>query len=286
MAVLKMNFLSEALGMQTNVTICLPTFSFEDSFNGRSGVYIPGMKYQVMYLLHGGSGDDSDYVNFSNIVRYADENKIAVIMPCGYNSCYTDSPDGSAKYYTFVTEELPKVMETLFPISTRREDTFVAGLSMGSHGAMKIAVNNPEKFAAALIMSGSSYRPGVPRMVPCQNGVFDLEAATSKPPVSMGAITDMIEDPEFIRNTVNDVYAVARKNAEEGKTLPALFFRAGDCDTALYRAVLAEKELREMGYETKIEIVPGMRHEWDLWDDTLRLALREWLPIRHEVIYP
>lgn len=66
----------------------------------------------------------------------------------------------------------------------------------------------------------------------------------------MGAITDMIENPEFIRDTVNDVYAVAGKNVEEGKTLPALFFRAGDCDTALYRAVLAEKELREMGYET------------------------------------
>ncbi|MEY8323647.1 hypothetical protein AALB47_06950 [Lachnospiraceae bacterium 54-11] len=55
MAVLKMHFLSEALGMQTNVTICLPTFSFEDSFNGHSGVYIPGMKYPVMYLLNGGS---------------------------------------------------------------------------------------------------------------------------------------------------------------------------------------------------------------------------------------
>lgn len=286
MAVLKMNFLSEALGMQTNVTICLPTFSFEDSFNGRSSVYVPGMKFQVMYLLHGGSGDDSDYVNFSNIVRYADENKLAVIMPCGYNSCYTDSPDGSAKYYTYVTEELPRVIETLFPVSTRREDTFVAGLSMGSHGAMKIAINNPEKFAAALIMSGSSYRPGVPRMVPCKNGVFDLEAATSKPPMSMGAISDMIDDPDFIKDTVNDVYAIARKNVEEGKELPALFFRVGDCDTALYRATLAEKELREMGYETKIEIVLGMRHEWDLWDDTLRLALREWLPIRHSVIYP
>lgn len=47
MAVLKMNFLSEALGMQTNVTICLPTFSFEDSFNGRSCVYIPGMNAHV-----------------------------------------------------------------------------------------------------------------------------------------------------------------------------------------------------------------------------------------------
>ena len=52
------------LGMQTNVTICLPTFSFADIMNNNNDVYIPGMKYQVLWLLHGGSGDDSDYVNF------------------------------------------------------------------------------------------------------------------------------------------------------------------------------------------------------------------------------
>ena len=56
MAVVKMNFLSKMLGFQTNITICLPSFSFADAYNGRSDVYVPGMKYQVLYLLHGGSG--------------------------------------------------------------------------------------------------------------------------------------------------------------------------------------------------------------------------------------
>ena len=39
MAVIKMNFLSQALGMQTNVTICLPTYSFADAVAGRQEVY-------------------------------------------------------------------------------------------------------------------------------------------------------------------------------------------------------------------------------------------------------
>ena len=67
-------------------------------------------------------------------------------MPTGYDSFYTDwhgECDG-ALYYTYVTEELFRVLPTLFPLSTKREDNFVAGLSMGSHGAMKIAVNHPE----------------------------------------------------------------------------------------------------------------------------------------------
>ena len=38
MAVIKMNFLSQALGMQTNVTICLPTYSFADAVAGRQAV--------------------------------------------------------------------------------------------------------------------------------------------------------------------------------------------------------------------------------------------------------
>lgn len=284
MAVLKMNFLSKALGMQTNITVCLPTFSFADAYNGREETYVPGMKYQVLYLLHGGSGDDSDYVNFTNIVRYADENKVAVIMPCAYNSCYTDSLDGSMKFFTYIAEELPLVCRTMFPISDKREDTFIAGLSMGSHGAMKVAMNYPERFAAVLLMSGASTRPGVPTMVPTKNGVFDFDAP--KPKIPLGDVAVKIEDPDFIRGTVNDVYAIARQNAQEGKRLPQVFFRVGDCDHALYRAQLAEKDLREWGYETRFQVVPGLGHEWDLWDDTLRLALKEWLPLRREILYP
>ena len=128
MAVIKMNFLSQALGMQTNITICLPTYSFADAVADRREVYVPGMKYQVLWLLHGGSGDDSDYLNFSNIARYADENKIAVVMPAGYDSFYTNWHEGcdGAQYYTYITEELFHTLPILFPFSTKREDNFVA----------------------------------------------------------------------------------------------------------------------------------------------------------------
>ena len=44
MALVKMNFLSKKLGMQTNVTICLPTFSFTDIMNNNDNVYAAGMK--------------------------------------------------------------------------------------------------------------------------------------------------------------------------------------------------------------------------------------------------
>ena len=110
--VLKMNFLSKHLGMQTNVTVCLPSFSFADVMEKRENVYVKGMRYQTLYLLHGGSGDDSDYVNFSNIVRYADDHKLAVVMPCDFNADYTDAPKGP-RYLRYVTEELPAMVQAV-----------------------------------------------------------------------------------------------------------------------------------------------------------------------------
>ncbi len=261
MAVIKMNFLSQALGMQANVTICLPSFSFADIMNGRQDVYVPGMKYQVLWLLHGGSGDDSDYVNFSNIVRYADDNKIAVVMPADYNAGYADQEGEGmmvAKYYTYVVEELPKMLRAMFPFSDKREDNFVAGLSMGGFGTFKCAMLNPEKYAAALCMSGAGSDPAENT-----NGLFKVEPGSPL-----------------------DAWGAAKKNVEEGKPLPKMFMTVGDKDFTMEGMRKCRTYLEGLGYDVLYEEVPGYGHEWDFWDLTLRKALKEWLPIRHSVIYP
>ncbi len=282
MAVIKMNFLSQALGMQTNVTICLPTYSFSDTLGGGKAVYVPGMKYQVLWLLHGGSGDDADYLHFSNIARYADENKVAVVMPAGYDSFYTDWTDGSdgARYYTYVTEELPQVLPTLFPLSTRREDNFVGGLSMGSHGAMKIAVNLPERYAAALIMSGSAIRPDN-----VERGLDTVAKQSGPLPTIMKRI-GLLQQEAFVRGTVNDVNAVAAEKAKAGGPLSKFYITCGGDDFAREGTLFGRDYLKKLGYEVFYEEIPGYTHEWDFWDLALRRALSEWLPLRRSILYP
>ena len=258
MAVIKMNFLSQTLGMQTNITICLPSASFADRMAGRDNVYVPGMKYQVLWLLHGGSGDDSDYVNFSNIVRYADDHKLAVVMPADFNAGYTDDPEErGAKYFSYVVDELPKLCQAFFPFSDKREDNFVAGLSMGGAGTFKCAMMHPEKYAAALCMSGAGSDPSVPRPTMLKR-----------------------------RDDGRDPWGQAKKNVEEGKELPKMFMTVGDKDFTLEGMRTCTAYLKELGYETYYEEVPGYGHEWDFWDLTLRKAIKEWLPIRHSAIYP
>lgn len=284
MAVIKMNFLSQALGMQTNVSICLPTYSFADIVSGRNDVCVPGMKYQVLWLLHGGSGDDSDYLNFSNIARYADENKIAVVMPSGYDSFYTDWENEyeGAKYYTYVTEELFHLLPTLFPLSTKREDNFVGGLSMGSHGAMKIAINHPERYAAALVMSGSAIRP---KAAAREEGLEAVAEQAGKLTTIMKRIGHL-QQPEFVMGTENDVNAIAVQKAKSGQPLSRFFITCGGDDFALEGTKYGCQYLKELGYDVFFEEIPGYVHEWDFWDLALRKALKEWLPLRRSILYP
>jgi S-formylglutathione hydrolase FrmB len=111
-------------------------------------------KYPVLYLLHGLSDDYTIWQRRTSIERYVADMEIAVVMPDADTSFYSDMVHGR-KYWTFLSEELPEIVHDFFPnISEKREDTFVAGLSMGGYGAYKLALGT-DRFAAAASLSGA-----------------------------------------------------------------------------------------------------------------------------------
>lgn len=78
-----------------------------------------------------------------------------IIMPDGGKSYYTNCIRGD-KYWDYMAKELPEIVYTLFPyVSKKREDHYVAGLSMGGYGSMKLALNYPDSFKAAASFSGA-----------------------------------------------------------------------------------------------------------------------------------
>lgn len=276
MSVIRMNLLSKSLARQTNITLILPTMTYDEMVAGTE-VYKPGMKYQLMYLLHGTHGDETDYLHFTSVVRYADEHKIAIVMPAGANADYADYRQGP-KYFTWITQELPQVLSTLFPISTRREDTFVAGLSMGANGAMKIALTYPERFAAALMMSGAARSADNIK-------AFAKRRMDSNP--ALPDISDFYGDLAKFEGSDFDAYALAKRHVQAGVTLPKVFFTCGGDDTlALQRSKQAADYLKKLGADVFFEEVPGYAHVWDFWDLSLRKAIESWLPIRHSTIDP
>lgn len=152
MALVHLNFSSKALGGNTDVNILLP-----DLPRGQSPAefYASGKKYPVLWLLHGTYGDYTDWLRKSNVELYACEKELIVVMPSALNTDYANWPGFGLGYQAadYLTEELMPLVYGWLPASPKREDNFIAGLSMGGRGAIQYAYRHPEKFAAVYSMS-------------------------------------------------------------------------------------------------------------------------------------
>ncbi len=151
MAFLECHFHSDVLAKACTMNVVVPQVSATQI--GMGSAATAGRKdYPVLYLLHGLSDDQSIWMRRTSIERYAAQYQLVVVMPDGGRSFYTDMETGG-RYWTFLSQELPAIVAQLFPVSTRREDTFAAGLSMGGYGAFKLALRCPERYAGAVALS-------------------------------------------------------------------------------------------------------------------------------------
>lgn len=145
MALLTMHFNSTELKMHTLVNVIIP-----DSVRIENK---PLSERKVLWLLHGLSDDGSCWVRFSRIEQYAEKHGIVVVMPSAGRSMYCDNVLGQ-NYFTHIAEELPNYLSLVFGLSRKKEDNFIAGLSMGGLGAAKIALTYPERYSALGSFSG------------------------------------------------------------------------------------------------------------------------------------
>jgi len=268
MAVINCNIYSVALRSKTDVTVVLPFYPFEDVTEGKRETMFPeGKKYQVLWLLHGGNGNDQDYINYTNVVRYANEHMLAVVMPTGYNM-NTDDHEPGMKMCTYIAEELPDILRSVFPLSDKREDNYIGGLSMGSNGAQKVAIRYPENYCAVLAMSAGAFFP-IPKNLPAKE-MKRFETGIPMPPHKPN---EMEENMEILIQDIKD-----------GKQLPKFFMIWGDKDIARLGQSNSVNFLKEQGCDVFAEEIPGFGHEWDLWDMTLRRAFNELLPINHDLV--
>ena len=114
---------------------------------------VPVAERKVLYLLHGLSEDASAWQRYSSIETLAQAYGLVVVMPSAGRSFYVDQPNGQ-RYFAYLTEELPQYLADVFGLAPRREDTLIAGNSMGGYGAFKAALLHPERYAAAASFSG------------------------------------------------------------------------------------------------------------------------------------
>ncbi|WP_080239428.1 alpha/beta hydrolase [Spirosoma rigui] len=116
-----------------------------------------GAERPVLYLLHGYSGNYSDWVRKAPaLAKAADTYQMIIVCPDGnFGSWYFDSPvDPAFRYETYVANELVGWIDSHYKTIKNRTGRAITGLSMGGHGALYLALRHQTVFGAAGSMSG------------------------------------------------------------------------------------------------------------------------------------
>ena len=108
----------------------------------------------VLTLLHGYTNCGEDWLQMTSAARYAADNGLVLIIPDCDNSFYQNMVYGGA-YYSFMTEELPLLLRTIFRLSPPRSQNYIAGLSMGGYGALYLGLSRPDIWAGCASFSGA-----------------------------------------------------------------------------------------------------------------------------------
>lgn len=253
MALAELKFFSNSLGFQTCANVVIPqeATAAEIGANRSDG----SNAHKCLYLLHGLSDDYSIWLRRTSIERYAQKYGIFVVMPDGNRSFYTDMKYG-ANYYTYISQELPQLMEQFFNISPRREDRYIAGLSMGGYGALKTALKNQDKYCAVAGLSS----------------VADIRSMAERR--SFGDTFTPIFGEGDIIGDGDDLFCLAQTGNEE-KQKTRFYMCVGRQDFMYDDNVRLRDKFESLDYDYTYREGEGS-HGWDFWDEYIQYVL-EWM---------
>ena len=248
MALIRIDHVPEMVKVNLPLNIILPD-------PGNMGG-MPVRKRKVLYLLHGLSDDASAWQRYTSIETVASAYGLVVVMPSVGRSFYIDQPNGQL-YFSYLIEELPRYLADVFDLTPRREDTLIAGVSMGGYGAFKAALLHPELFCAAASFSG----------------FLSLEFLKANPNDSRKEeFTYLLGDLEKLGGSQHDP-AVWLKNASKNvSALPRLFIACGRQDDLYPLNLMVNAACRSLGVNVDY-YEEDARHDWFFWDAQIRRFL-------------
>lgn len=262
MAVLQVNYMSQALWRIVPLQVILPADKAD-----RQGNLLPIRKYKTLYLLNGLHGTCTDWVVNTRIRRWAELHNLAVVMPAGDNSFYVDREESNNRYGEFVGKELVEITRRMFPLSDKREDTFIGGLSMGGFGAILNGLKYHETFGAIVSLSGAMH---------IFEGQEDITGEDAKfgecifGPMDLAMKSD--KNPRVVAQRL-----IRMKQENPDMALPKIYMAIGEEDSLLPSNRVYRKLFEEGGFDLTYIEAPG-NHNWDFWDEYIKQAV-EWLPL-------
>ncbi|MGI6337052.1 MAG: alpha/beta hydrolase [Eubacteriales bacterium] len=253
MSLLHVDFFSSALKQAMSMDVLLPE-------RPQYPTPAPRRDYPVLYLLHGLSDDHTIWQRRTRIESYVSGRDLIVVMPSTHRAFYTNTVSGY-KYFDYIAYEIPAFCKANFPVAEGRENTYVAGLSMGGYGALKLAMTLPENYSAAACLSGAIDLVGMRKrhMVVTETDEFDY----------------VFGRPRTITGSEHDIFALTEKLlADPAKPKPRIYMACG-LDDGLLRDSRLFKRRYGRQFDFTYEEGAGS-HNWDFWDQYIQKVLA-WL---------
>lgn len=250
-----LEFDSAALGAAMRYSIYLPPGYHDPRRADR--------RYPVVYLLHGVGDDERAWpalgrveTTMNALIAAGDLPPFIVVMPDARKSWYVDSGTvgGPGDYATAVRDDLREHAETRWRATDDRDGRFIAGLSMGGFGALRLAFERPELYRGVGAMSSALWNRVEPGWQPADPArmirIFDGSFGAPFDPVRFIAQHPR-RHVERIRNPVEPL---------------GIYLQAGDDDGfgTQFATIELFRELRELGIPAELRIDDG-DHQWPVW---------------------
>ena len=249
---------SSLLGRSINYRILYPIEYLKEGKQNK--------RFPVLYLLHGLTGQSSNWIDRTGVALYATPYDLFVVMVEGGNGWYTDSATvPTDKYESYILRELIPDVEKRFRVSQERGGRAIAGLSMGGYGAFKFGFKYPEVFGLAASMSGA----------------LDVASVTNKelsgptiPRATKDSIMHTFGPASSQTRGANDIFKLVRDvPSARIASLPYLYFDCGTEDFLFknnrdFSALLVERKIPH-----EYRQLPGS-HNWQYWDRQVKEILR------------
>lgn len=219
---------------------------------------------KTVYLLHGHSGCDTDWLYNTPLTQLAGQYNVCFITPGAENWFYLDGEACDRKYCKYVGEELVDYTRKLFGLSDKKEDTFIGGYSMGGFGALHTALAYPDTFSKVMALSSALIIYDVKDMQPgTRNDIADYDYYR----MVFGDLTK-------VDVSVNNPEQLVLKNQAEGKEIPSIYMAIGTEDFLYENNQIFKRFLEEHNVDFTYTEGPG-NHDFIFWNEHLPRAI-EW----------
>ena len=237
----------KSLQRRTSISVILPADNIHFLQDTEEIVEKP---YRTLYLLHGLYGSDDIFLANTSIQKFAEDHGIAIVIPCGENSFYLDNVNAHAYYGEYVGQELLDITRNIFPLSDKREDTFIAGFSMGGYGAIRNGLKYSQNFSKIGMISSALITDDIPGYMD-DNNVLRSRPFYESVFGDLDKIKDSDKDPKYLIENCTDI--------------PEIFMACGVDDFLFDKNVDFHEFLKAKDIDCEFIKAPG-EHTWEFCD--------------------